>query len=139
MDVQVNMWAVLLATVSSMLVGWVWYAKPVFGKLWVKLAKVDTKKMESRSAWPMVVAFVASFFTAYVIAHVSYLSNQFFGHSFLQDTATTAFWLWLGLTGARFIVHDAFEGRPKDLTVLTIAHELVTVLVMGLIIGLLKP
>ncbi|MET1156149.1 MAG: DUF1761 domain-containing protein, partial [Arthrobacter sp.] len=41
-----------------------------------------------------------------------------------------------GFTAARFVTHDAFEGRPAGLTVLNIVHELVTFLVMALIIGL---
>jgi hypothetical protein len=49
----------------------------------------------------------------------------------------TAFWAWLGFTASRIITHDAFEGRRKKLTLLTISHELVTFMVMGLIIGLM--
>jgi hypothetical protein len=82
---------------------------------------------------------VVSFITAYVLAHVTYLSNTFFGNSYLQDALTTAFWMWLGFTAARIVTHDAFENRPKQLTLLNISHELVTFLVMGVIIGLLPP
>jgi hypothetical protein len=136
MDVQVNWLAVVLAMVSSMVIGSIWYARPVFGNLWIKLAKIDMSKNKGPVWQPIVLSAVVSLITAYVLAHVSYLSNQFFGHSFLQDSLTTAFWLWLGFTAARFITHDAFESRPMALTALNIAHELVTILVMGLIIGL---
>jgi len=37
------------------------------------------------------------------------------------------------------ITHDAFDNRPRGLTVLNVAHELVTTLVMSLIIGVLPP
>jgi len=83
--------------------------------------------------------FLASLVTAYIIAHVTFLANKFFGNSFMSDALQTAFWLWLGLTAARIYVHDTFEGRRKKLTLLNSAHELVTVLVMALIIGALKP
>ena len=36
----------------------------------------------------------------------------------------------------RQITHDAFEGRPVKLTVLNIGNEFVTIMVMGLVIGL---
>jgi hypothetical protein len=55
----------------------------------------------------------------------------------LQDALSTAFWVWLGFTATRFITHDAFEMRPKKLTLLNISHEFVTFMVMGLIIGLI--
>lgn len=134
MDVSVNYLAVVLAMVSSMVVGSVWYAKGVLGNAWIKLAKVDMKANKS-AAMPIIVTAIVSLITAYVLAHVAYLSNSFFQNSFLQDTLTTAFWLWLGLTAARFITHDVFEGRPAKLTLINVAHEFVTLMVMGLIIG----
>lgn len=135
MDVQVNYLAVVLAMLSSMVVGSIWYARAVFGKTWIKLAKVDVKTDTAGMLKPIAVTLVVSLITAYVLAHVAYLSNQFFNNSFLQDTLMTAFWLWLGFTAARFVTHDAFEGRPAKLTVLNLGNELVTIMLMGLIIG----
>ena len=137
MDVSVNYLAVLLAALSSMVVGSIWYAKGVFGATRGKLAKIDMSKppKSGELAWLMGSTFVVSLVTAYILAHVAFLSNQFFKNSFLQDTLTTAFWLWLGFIAARIYTHDAFEGRRKKLTVLNVSHELVTVLVMALVIG----
>lgn len=137
MEVEVNYLAVLLAMLSSMVVGSIWYARGVFGNAWIKLAKIDMKKQGSPVWVPIAVTAFVSLLTAYILAHVTFLSNKFFGNSFLQDALTTAFWLWLGLVAARFVTHDAFEGRPWKLTLVNIAHELVTLLVMGLIVGLM--
>jgi len=139
MDVSVNYWAVLLAAVSSMVVGSIWYANGVFGNTWSKLAHVDmTKKVSGGQMATMLgLTFVASLVTAYVLAHVTFLSNQFFANSYMQDALSTAFWLWLGFTAARILTHDLFEGRRKKLTLLTWGNELVTIMVMGLIIGLM--
>mgnify|MGYP001103519770 CR=1 FL=1 len=139
MDVDVNWLAVVLATASSMVVGSIWYAPSVFGNAWMKLAKVDRKKAEARGMTPIWITLAVSFVTAYVLAHVAYIANAFFDNSFLRDSLNTAFWLWLGLTAARFITHDAFEGRPAKLTIMNIGHELVTLLVMALVIGVMKP
>jgi hypothetical protein len=137
-DVHINYLAVVLAMLSSMVVGSVWYAMPVFGKTWAKLAKIDLAKQKGTPVWqPITVTAVVSLITAYVLAHVAYLSHQFFANSFLADALNTAFWVWLGFTAARFITHDAFEGRPAKLTLLNVAHEFVTLMVMGLIIGLM--
>lgn len=137
MNVEVNWVAVVLATLSTMVVGSVWYTPKVFGNTWMRLAKLDKKQLEKNGMLPILITVVVSLITAYVLAHVAFLSNQFFKNSFLQDSLTTAFWLWLGFTAARIITHDAFEGRRKKLTLLTISHELVTFLAMGAIIGLL--
>lgn len=136
--VDINYLAVFLAAVSSMAVGSVWYAQGVFGKAWMKLAKIKADRTPKTAEVVVLLGstFVASLVTAYVLAHVSFLSNTYFKHDFLQDALTTAFWLWLGLTAARIFVHDAFESRPWKLTLMTAAHELVTILLMALIIGL---
>jgi hypothetical protein len=142
MDVQINTWAVILAALSSMVVGSLWYMPASFGKAWMKLSgvKPDSSKMTSgQMAWMYGSVFVASLVTAYVLAHVTWLANQFFNDGFLTDALQTAFWLWLGFTAARLYTHDVFESRRKKLTILNAAHELTTVLVMALIIGLMKP
>ncbi len=137
MEIQINYLAVVLATLSTMVVGSVWYTPKVFGAVWIRMAKLNQKELEKNGMKPIFVTLLVSLLTAYVLAHAAYLSNQFFQHSFLQDSLMTAFWAWLGFTASRIITHDAFEGRRKKLTLLTISHELVTFMVMGLIIGLM--
>ncbi len=138
MEVEVNWLAVVLATLSTMVIGSIWYMPKVFGNAWMRLARIDKNNMANATR-AILITLVVSFITAYVLAHVTYLSNHFFQNSFLQDALTTAFWLWLGLVAARIITHDVFENRPTKLTLLTVSHEFVTLMVMGLIIGLLQP
>lgn len=138
MTIDVNWLAIVLAGLSTMVVGSVWYAKPVFGNLWIKLAGLDEKKMPS-PAKAMSLSLLASLVTAFVLAHAAFLTNAYFANSFLQDSLVTALWLWLGFTAARMLTHDLFENRPSKLTALSVGYELVTLLVMGLIIGLLPP
>lgn len=137
MDVEVNYLAVVLAMLSSLVVGSIWYARNVFGNSWIKLARIKIDKDGPSPMKPIVITVVVSLITAYVLAHVAYLSNKHFGNSFLQDSLTTAFWLWLGFTAARFITHDAFEGRPSQLTLINLGNEFTTIMLMGLIIGLM--
>lgn len=103
-----------------------------------KAAKIKMDRKPAASEMTILIggSFIASLVTAYVLAHVTFLSHSFFKNdSFLQDALATAFWLWVGLTVARIFVHDIFEGRPWKLMLLTVGHELVTLLAMGLIIG----
>lgn len=137
MNVEVNYWAVLLATLSSFAVGMIWYSKPLFGTAWSKLVKLDEKQQKAGMGKAMGMAFVAAFLTAYVLAHVAYLSNSFFGNSFLQDSLSTAFWLWLGIAATTIAVHDGFEQRPMALSAMNMGNQLATLLAMGLIIGLI--
>lgn len=133
---EINIWAVLLATLSSMVVGSVWYTPKVFGNYWMKVAKVSPSGDAKDAVRPILITLVVSFVSALVLAGSAAISQHFYGGNFLANTLITAVILWAGFTAARFITHDAFEGRPAGLTVLNCAHELVTLVVMGLIIGL---
>jgi Protein of unknown function (DUF1761) len=136
---EINYWAVLLATVSTMVVGSIWYTPKVFGTRWAKLANVDMDRPGASAVVPILVTLVVSFVSAWVLAGAVDISWHFYGGSFLWSSIATGVILWAGFTAARFITHDAFEGRPTSLTVLNIAHELVTVVVMALIIGVWPP
>jgi hypothetical protein len=133
---EINWLAVVLATVSSMVVGFIWYAKPVFGRRWMRLSGITEEDTQKGAALPLIITFVVSFFTAAVLAGSAAIAQHFYdGTSFLVTSVLTAVILWIGFTAARMITHDLFDRRPSSLTVLNLAHELVTVVVMGIIIG----
>ncbi len=132
-EVVINNWAVLAAAVSSVVVGWVWYMPQVFGGVWMKLAKIDPKKGDMTTS--MVSVLVSSLIKAYVLAHVIYLSHYFFQNSFLNDSLTTAFWVWLGFEGLNTFMHDQFNQRRKKESLIHMGNDLVTLMIMAAIIG----
>lgn len=111
----------------------------MFGTRWARLAKVDMDRPPATAVIPIVVTVLVSFATAWVLAGSTAIAWSFYGGGYLWTAIVTAVALWAGFTAARFITHDAFEGRSSSLTVLNIAHELVTVLVMAVIIGVWPP
>jgi len=135
----INYIAVVLATLSSMVVGSIWYTPKVFGNYWMKKAGVTPSGNAKDAVRPILVTLVVSFITAWVLAGAVWISYSFSGGSFLVNSMLTASILWAGFTAARFITHDQFDTRPVGLTVLNSAHELVTVLVMAVIIGVWPP
>ena len=139
MNVDINYLAVLLATLSSFVVGMVWYSRPLFGATWMGMVGMTDAKQKKGMAKALAISLVASFLMAYILAHVTFLSNSYFSNSFLQDALTTAFWLWLGLSATTIVRQDAFEQRRMKLTAITLGSNLATLLVMGLIIGYLHP
>jgi len=132
---EINYIAVILATLSSMIVGSIWYAPRVFGNYWMKQAGITPSGNPKDAIRPIIVTLIVSFVTAWVLAGATFISFEFYGGSFLVNALVTAIVLWGGFTAARFITHDAFDGRTRGLTVLNCAHELVTIVVMALIIG----
>lgn len=135
----INYFAVILATLSSMVVGSIWYTPKVFGDYWMKKSGITPSGNARDAIRPILVSLLVSFVTAWVLAGAAWIAFDFYSGSFLLNTLLTAAILWAGFTAARFVTHDQFDGRPVGLTVLNSAHELVTLLVMALIIGVWPP
>ncbi|QYH35796.1 DUF1761 domain-containing protein [Salinibacterium sp. M195] len=132
---EINYIAVILATLSSMIVGTIWYSPRVFGNYWMKAANVTPSGNTADAVRPIVVTVIVSFITAWVLAGAAFIAFDFYGGSFFVNTLLTSIVLWGGFTAARFITHDQFDGRPNGLTVLNVSHEFVTIVVMAIIIG----
>ena len=136
---EINYCAVLVATLSTRVVGSVGSTPKVFGNAWMRLAKVTPSGDAKSAVGPIVVTVIVSFISAWVLAGATWIAYEFYGGSFLVAALLTGLVLWAGFTAARFITHDAFEGRPAALTVMNIAHEFVTVVVMAVILGVWPP
>lgn len=133
---EINVLAVIIATLSTMVVGTIWYTPKVFGNYWMRVAKVNPSGEAKDAVKPILITLAVSFISAWVLAGSAAIAQEFYGGNFLVNTLVTAVILWAGFTASRFVTHDAFEGRPAGLSVLNSAHELVTFVVMALVIGL---
>ena len=136
---EINYWAVVLAALSTMVVGSIWYTPKVFGTRWAQLARVEMNRTGPAAWLPIVITVAVSFASAWVLAGAATISWRFYEGSYLVASVVTAIILWAGFTAARFVTHDAFEGRPPALTVMNITHEFVTFVVMAVIIGVWPP
>lgn len=135
MEIDVNLVAVVAAALSSFAVGTIWYAKPVFGDAWSKMVGMTEAKAKDGMMQAMLKATITALLTAFVLAHMTYLSQYFYGVTLMNAALSTAFWLWLGISATTIAVQDAFEQRPMKLTAINMGNQLVTLMVMGLIIG----
>lgn len=132
---QVNWWAIIIATLSTMPVGYVWYDLKIgFGKRWAKLVGLSAKDMQNSDgmAGRFAVMLLLSFITAFLIAClVQALNIEGFWDSLI-------FGLLLGFIfrgGAHFI-HNGFTKKSADLSWIDAGHDTVSLAVMTVIIGL---
>lgn len=139
MSVSINLWGVLLAGVSSMPIGMLYYNPSVFGKLWTKLAKVDEKRFAKEMPKIMPLIFVAALVTADVLAYLTFLYHNFFGGSWETAGLVTALVGWLGLSATTLFIHTSLDQKPAQLLYISLGNRLVSILAMGAIIGWLHP
>ncbi|MEK7184184.1 MAG: DUF1761 domain-containing protein [Patescibacteria group bacterium] len=138
MDVPIYYLAVFLAAVSSLAVGAAWYSEALFGKPWKKALGVKEGGDKSELGMAIGGSFVLALVTAYVLAHTIEFSHNYFHYSYLQTGLSTAFFLWLGMQMTSAVTHSLFEGSSKVVLKIRLGHDLVSLLLMGLIIALVR-
>lgn len=131
MDFIAMYWkGIVLATIAAMVIGSIWYAKPVFGKKWQQLVGLKDKDMKSGAAKAMVIMLVMALVSAFVLQRFLVIASP---HSYVE-ALKVAFWIWLGFVVTYSVGSGMFEKRPPMLIVLNIGNQLVTLLAMSAIL-----
>lgn len=135
LESEVNILAVLLVTVLSMVVGFVYYMPQVpTGSLWVKLVGFTEKQMKEASMLPMFITVGLNLVTAVIIGIlVPYIGaiNQ------LKEVPAgllTGFILWL-LVAIASLSNTLFRQGRKKLWAVEAGYSLIIYLMMGIVLA----
>lgn len=130
--VLINYWGVLAGAVAMMLVGWIWYAKPVFGVMWMDAIGKKESDLKGGGA-AMGWMFVGALVTSYVLAHfVSVLTD-----GSISSVLTLVGWIWLGFVATAFFSTFLFEGRAAKLFFINAGYQLVALSAAAIAIGMI--
>lgn len=137
--VPINYLAVVLAAVASMVVGSLWYG-PLFGKEWMKLMGINKGDMRNMKGEDMAklygVQFLGSLVMSCVLAHAIVFASAYLKTEGLVRGLMVGFWSWLGFVVPVTIGSILWEKKPVKLWLINAGNYLVTLLVMGAILGL---
>ena len=133
----VNLWAVLVAAVSTMVVGFLWYSPMLFAKPWTVLmgydpndkAKMDEMRKSAGKSY--AISFVASLVAALVlgkIIEVTSVQSPLYGMKI-------GFAVWLGFVTTVQLTAKLFGNQPTKLYLINTGYQLVCYLVMGAILA----
>ncbi len=128
---DINWVALLVATAVKFAIGGIWYAPPVFGKKWQALTNQTPEIVKERMGQAMTTDLVMSFITAVVLAH----AMQATGLRGWQSGAELGCLAWLGFIAPTMRAAYAYEGRSLILYAINAGYLLVSLTVMGAIIG----
>ncbi len=129
-----NFWELLVAALSTLLIGAIWYSPKVFGKAWqnrIGLSDEDLKKGSMLLIFGLT--FVLNFFVA--------LAISLFVEIFLMMGATPftgglfAAVLALFFVATTFGVNYLFARKSMQLYLIDVGYMVVAFFVMGVIIG----
>lgn len=129
----INVWAVLLAAIASMVIGSIWYSKYLFGNQWMRLHGMNpTKAPTTFPAKEMLLQFVVSFVTAFFVAEFS----LWVGAYSVVGVQVLVVWIWLGFLVTTLMGPSLWERKPWTLYFMSITQLFVSLLAMATIIGL---
>lgn len=136
--VPINFLAVLVAAISSMVLGFLWYG-PIFGKTWMALSGVTQEKIVAGKSKGMGKAYVMAFFgslvMSYVLAHALVFASAYLQASGVSAGLMAAFWNWLGFIAPVTLGTVLWDGKPWKLWFLNNAYWLFSLLIMGVILS----
>lgn len=133
---QINWLAVLLAFISSMAIGFVWYMPAVLGRRWMQAigkTEEDLKNIDGGAGiWVpmMLAAALTSILLAVFISKLG-LDNAVAGGWFALVVAVV-------FRAGGHVIHNGFAGRPAVVTVIDSGHDILAMTVAGAIIGAMQ-
>jgi hypothetical protein len=127
---DINVWAVLAATIAGMVIGAIWYSGKVFGPIFrAEVAKLGTKGGDLGKA--VAISAATQLVTALVLATIfSYIGVEGPGQGTIIGLE-----FGLGLILPFAVKAAPFEGRSWTLVALNTGEHAVTLAAMGAILG----
>lgn len=133
----VSPWPVLIAAISTMVVGFIWYSPLLFAKPWTVLmgydpndkAKMDEMRQGAGKLYGL--AFLASVVSAFVLAKIIAITTV---NSALYGMKI-GFAVWLGFVTTVQLTDMLFGRRPQKLYLINTGYQLTCFLVMGAILA----
>jgi hypothetical protein len=128
---NVNVWAVIVAALSSFLLGGLWYSKVLFHGAWERAADVKPDPTKtSHGAVVFGLSFVLALVAAYVFAWALGPAPQL-GQA-LKAGATVG----AAFVATSFGINYSFSGRKLALWAIDAGYHLVQFTLFGLVLGL---
>jgi len=133
----VKLWAVALAGVATMVIGFLWYSPLLFARPWMVAMGYDPNDKAriaemQKSAGPMYgISLLASLISAFVLAKVLVgmtIYSALYGMKI-------GFAVWLAFVATVQLTDKMFCQRPMKLFLINTGYQLVCYVVMGAILG----
>ena len=132
--ISVNYLAVFVATITSFIVGALWYG-PLFGKQWMKLEGFTPESMKSiklKLGHAMGLGFVSTLIMVCVLAHFAIA----WGAEGVMGAFQLTFWVWIGFIVTTLAGSVLWEGKSAKLFLFNIIYQFISIFVASLVLVL---
>ena len=135
LQVEVNLFIVLIAAVVNMVVGFIWYHPQVFGKAWMEAigkTQKDLEGMKKEANKAYALSFLGALVMSYVLANFVFYSQA----TNFKEGLVTGFLLWLGFIATIAWNNYLFEQKPKKLVLINSGYYLAALICMSIVLAL---
>ena len=126
---QVNLIAVLLCGVASLVLGGIWYSPMLFAKVWQREAGLSDEQAKSGN---MAMIFATAFVLSLIAA---YMFGMFLGTMPLAGAVGAGFSAGLCWVGGSYGINYLFERRSFALWAINAGYHTLQFTLFGLILG----
>lgn len=135
---NLNIWAILVATLSTFVVGWLWYG-PLFGKAWMSAVGISEEQLqEGNMAKIFGLAFIFELIMAFNLAMFFYGSPEGAEMITAGSGAFYGFLTGFGWIFFALAVNSLYEQRSWKYIFINGGYWTVAFTIMGLILGAWK-
>ncbi|MCY9692300.1 DUF1761 domain-containing protein [Paenibacillus alginolyticus] len=127
---EINYLAVLVATLSTMVLGFLWYSPVLFGNAWVKLRNMKMEEMKGGGPITYILTALTALGGSFILAFLLTLGSE---TTWLTGLTIG---LLIGLSiSLKIGMNYLFENSKLQLYFITIGYHLVSYMIAGIIIG----
>ncbi|MEX0917104.1 MAG: DUF1761 domain-containing protein [Candidatus Paceibacterota bacterium] len=134
---DVNFLAVILAALSAMALGYVWYLPGIFGTVFSEGLCLSEERQEESKKLGMLRNFVYGFVSSLITAYMLAVFIATFSEGTLGSALILGFLIWAGFIATVMSNQTSWEGRPFWFYFNNASFQLVLLLFMALIIVLI--
>jgi len=135
----VNLMAVLVAAIATMIIGFLWYSPLLFARPWMILMgydpddKAKLQGMQKGTGKLYGIAFIASLISAFVLGKIIAVTTV----NRIPYGLKIGFAIWLGFVMTVQLIDMLFGKKPTKLFLINTGYQLVCYLVMSVIFTVL--
>jgi hypothetical protein len=133
-QIPVNVIALVVVAVAKSFIGFLWYSPVLFGKLFVRLAGCDEKKLMKDFPRAILIDIIANFIMAFVLVH----AVVYAGANAFSTGLVVGIFNWIGFVAVGMLFSVNFEQRPFRLFLLNNGFQLITIALMGAVLAVWK-
>ncbi|MEX2556657.1 MAG: DUF1761 domain-containing protein [Actinomycetota bacterium] len=127
--VTIDWLGVIVATVTAMVVGGVWYH--VFQDSWMGYIGKTREELQAQGGLGYLIALLGAFVSAIVMTYVT----QWAGAGGFGEGTLVGVVMWAGFVLSTLVTGSVFEGRPWGLIMINSGNSLLTFLLVGGIVA----